>query len=614
MRDVIRRAGAIIAPLKELTVSEWADQYRRLPPEDSAEPGQWQTSRAEYQRGIMDAFSDPLVSQVVVMSSAQIGKTQILNNVAGYYIDQDPGPLLVIQPTVDMGEAWSKDRFTPMVRDTDCLRGKLGDPKAKISENTILHKRFHGGHLTVVGANSPSSLASRPIRIVLADEVDRYPVSAGTEGDPVSLAYKRTTTFWNRKIGLFSTPTVKGESRIEAAFEGSDKRFFHVPCPHCSEFQTLEWKNVRWPEGEPLAATYSCEFCGAVLDEADKALMVLKGQWRATGESSGVAGFFISELYSPWSTWGQMAASFLAAKNSQETLKTWINTSLGQCWEESGEKVDESSLMSRREDYPAAVPDGVLVITAGVDVQADRLEMEIRGWGLGEESWGIDYLTLHGDPNRPEVWQALEDVLGEQFTDTQGRAFPIGATCIDSGGHHTQIVYDFAKKHAGRRVFAIKGVGGPGIPVVSSPKARRSGRERRPVALFSVGVDQVKAMMLTRLNQTLPGPGTYHFPLHYDEEYFLQLTSERAVRKFRAGMAYIEWQKTRPRNEALDCNVYAYAAFRLLNPKLDRIAERLNALGKTGETRTETETHRQNWTSAPRRASGGFINSWRSSS
>ena len=215
---------SVVAPPKRLSVSEWADEYRYLSAEASAEPGKWRTDRAEYQRGMMDAFSDPKIHTVVVMSSAQIGKTELLNNIVGYFVDQDPSPMLMLQPTLEMGNTWSKDRLSPMIRDTRTLTDKISDSKARDSGNTILHKTFQGGHITIAGANSPASLASRPVRVVLADEVDRYPQSAGAEGDPLSLAFKRTTTFWNRKRMVVSTPTVKGVSRIEMAYEESDKR------------------------------------------------------------------------------------------------------------------------------------------------------------------------------------------------------------------------------------------------------------------------------------------------------------------------------------------------------------------------------------------------------
>lgn len=286
----------VYEPPPLLTVSEWSDRNRVLSPEASAEAGQWNTFRAEYQRGIMDSLNDPLIDTVVVMKSSQVGWTEILNNVAGYYIDQDPSPILAVQPTVDMGKAWSKDRFSPMLRDTPCLRGKVRDARVRDSGNTVLHKTFPGGHITIGGANSPAGLASRPIRIVLGDEIDRWPHSAGTEGDPWKLACKRTTTYWNRKKIVGSTPTIKGFSRIESLFEESDQRRYYVPCPHCDEFQVMKWAQVQWPEGQPQDACYYCEVCGGEITDTDKLAMIRLGEWRAESESRGVAGFHLNEL------------------------------------------------------------------------------------------------------------------------------------------------------------------------------------------------------------------------------------------------------------------------------------------------------------------------------
>jgi phage terminase large subunit GpA-like protein len=405
-----------LKPPPKLTVSEWADEYRRLSPEASAEPGRWFTARAEYQRGIMDAVSDPAVETVVVMSSAQVGKTEIVNNIVGYHVHQDPAPILVLQPTVEMAQTWSKDRLAPMLRDTPALRGRVKAPRSKNSQNTLLHKVFPGGHITMTGSNAPASLASRPIRIVLCDEVDRYPPSAGTEGDPVSLARKRSTTFWNRKIILTSTPTAAGMSRIEAEFEQSDKRHFHVPCPHCGTRQRMLWGNVKWLQDDagqhlPDTAAYHCGECGVVWSEADRQAAIRQGRWVATGQPGRIAGFHLSELYSPWSSIPDMARAFLSAKKNTETLRTFINTALGEPWEDRGEQVDQHGLYGRREKYAADVPNGALLLTAGIDVQRDRIEMEVVGWGEGEESWNVDYRVIPGDPARDDVWQDLENAL-----------------------------------------------------------------------------------------------------------------------------------------------------------------------------------------------------------
>lgn len=553
----------VLAPPTDLTLSEWADQYRRLSAESAAEPGRWLTKRAEYQRGIMDAITEPGVHRVVLMCSAQVGKTEIINNVVGYHMDQDPSPILVLQPTLDMAQTWSKDRLAPMLRDTPTLRDKVADPRARDSGNTVLHKRFPGGHITVVGANSASGLASRPIRVVLADEVDRYPPSAGTEGDPLSLAIKRTATFWNRRVVMVSTPGVKDISRIEREWNQSDQREYHCTCPHCEHPQVLKWGNVKWPKGRPAEAAYHCEECGVEWSDSDRRKAIQDGYWEARHPERAVVGFHLNEIYSPWSNLGDMATAFLNAKGDPETLKAWVNTSLGEPWEDAAEKVDPHLLANRTEDWGDKAPNDVLVITAGVDVQVDRLEIERVGWGEGEESWSLDHRIFYGDPSGPEVWEELNAYLHEPTTRADGAEVPIHCTAIDSGGHHTQQVYQFCADKFRRRVFAIKGVAGQGRPVW--PKRASKGAKIK-VPLFPVGVDSAKDTVYARLQMQEAGPGYCHFPEGRDHQYFDQLTAEvvqtKYVKGFPTRVYYLPQGK---RNEALDLRVYAYAALQALN-------------------------------------------------
>lgn len=578
--ELIREVAKLLAPPPELTVSQWADQYRQLSSEASAEPGKWHTDRAPYQRDIMDAVCDTRVETVVIMSSAQIGKTEIINNIIGYHIHLDPSPILLLQPTLEMAEAWSKDRLAPMLRDTEVLRGLVKDPRTRDSGNTLLYKRFPGGHITMAGANSPASLASRPIRIVLGDEVDRYPISAGTEGDPVSLAKKRTTTFWNRKLILTSTPTIKGASRIEAAFEQSDQRRFHVPCPHCGEFQVLKWAQVKWESGEeghkPETAHYICEHNGCVIAESDRPRMTKAGRWVAEKPFSDIAGFHINELYSPWVTFAQMVTDFLRAKALPETLKTWVNTSLGEPWEEEGETLDADILLQRKESWGNEAPEPVVLVTAGVDVQGDRLEVEVKGWGIGEECWSLDYRVIYGDPAQDAVWQELDAYLLKPVRSKLGIQLNIACACVDSGGHHTQMVYEFCSKRAVRGVFAIKGLSQTAKPLIGRP----SRNNRYKLRLYPIGTDTAKEVIYGRLRITEPGAGYFHFPLERDREYFLQLTAEKQVIRFTKGVAKRDWIKTRSRNEVLDCTVYALAAFKLLNPDLAQLAENIEKMPK----------------------------------
>lgn len=596
-----------LKPPPRLTVSEWADEYRRLSPEASAEPGAWNTSRAEYQRGIMDAMSDPSIETVVVMTSAQIGKTEILNNIVGFHVSQDPSPILVVQPTLDMAQTWSKDRLAPMLRDTPVLAGLVKDPRSRDSGNTTLHKTFPGGHITACGANSPSSLASRPIRIVLCDEVDRYPVSAGSEGDPVSLAKKRAATFWNRKVVLVSTPTNKGASRIEAAWEESDKRRFYIDCPHCESEQTLTWANVRWDDGNPDSAHYVCPHCGGVLDDADRIRAIRNGRWVAEGISGRVAGFQLSALYSPWTPLASGVRDFLEAKKQPATLRVWVNTYLGESWEEQGDAVDDYSISQRKEEW-VDVPNEVILLTAGVDVQDDRLEVEIVGWGKDEESWSIDYRTIYGDPASPAVWQDLDTALSQVFAREDGKELAVRCACIDSGGHHTSSVYRYVKPREGKRIFAIKGIGGEGKPIVGRPSHNNIGKVR----LFSVGVDTAKALLFSRLRITEAGPGYCHFPSSRSDEYFRQLTAEKVVTKYHKGFARREFVKTRPRNEALDVRVYSMAALAILNININAYASRISHTQHENppepQQKSETPASQRR---RPMPKTGGFVGGWR---
>lgn len=561
---------AALQPPPNLSVSEWADEYRVLSPEASAEPGRWKTARAPYQRGIMDAVSERSVETIVIMSSAQVGKTELLLSVIGYHIDKDPSPILLLQPTLEMAETFSKDRLAPMLRDTPVLKDTVKDARARDSGNTMLHKSFPGGHITMAGANSPASLASRPIRIVLCDEVDRYPESAGTEGDPVNLARKRTATFWNRKVMLTSTPTIKNLSRIETAYNASDQRKYWVPCPDCGEYQVLKWANVKWDEGKPDTARYACEHCGVLIDHAAKAEMLRLGEWRADAPFKGVAGFHLSELYSPWRKWADVAHDFLEAKHGgTEMLKTWVNTSLGEPWEDSGDSVEAGSLMARLEEYEREDLQP-LAITAGADVQKDRIECSVIAWGPKEESWVLEHAILPGDTARPEVWQDLHDYLTEHEPN---------AVAIDSGFNASQ-VYAFVERR--RFAFAVKGVSGFDKPLVEDERKRaKRMRTRRkaggsPVQL--IGVDQGKVIIHSRLRIVSPGPGYIHFSADAgcDDEYFAQLAAEKLIVKHRLGRATQEWQQVRPRNEALDAMVYALAALRLWGalPRAEARAEK----------------------------------------
>lgn len=500
------------------------------------------------------------------MCSSQIGKTEILLNAIGYFASQDPAPLLCLQPTLEMAETFSKDRLAPMLRDSPIMHGLVSDPRSRDGDNTLLHKRFPGGHITLAGANSPASLASRPIRIVLLDEVDRFPPSAGTEGDPVSLAVKRTSTFWNRKVALVSSPTVKGASRIEQAFALSDRRQFVVPCPQCGEFQNLTWSMVHWPEGEPRRAYMVCVECGGTIEDGNRIAMVSRGKWQAACAFDGVAGFHLNELYSPWRRLSEIVLDFLAAKDHPETLRAWTNTALGECWEDrAGEGLEADELALRAEEYPLwSAPDGVLLVTAGVDVQHDRLAIGVFGWGEREEMWIIGWDEIFGTPASEELWVRLDQMIERGFEHESGTTIKIAATCIDAGdGQTTSYVLDYARKRRGRHILAIKGQSQPGKPPIGRPvkvDLTVGGREIKGGAeLWPVGSDVVKGVLMGRIR--LVDPPMVHFPAELGPDFYQQLTSERLRTVYSKGFAKREWIKTPgDRNEALDCAVYGYAA------------------------------------------------------
>jgi phage terminase large subunit GpA-like protein len=544
----------------------------------------------------MEAISDASTERVVIMSSAQVGKTEILNNTCGYYIDQDPAPMMIVMPTERDAESWSKDRFTPMARDTPALQGKISDPRSRFGDNKILHKKFPGGHMTIVGANAPSGLAARPIRVLLFDEIDRYPQSAGSEGDPVNLATKRTTTFWNRKLVLVSTPTNKGASRIETAYEGSDQRQYWVPCPDCGESQTLKWASVHWDkavDGEhlPETAHYVCEHCGSVWDDEKRWSTIKDGEWIAQEPFTGTAGFHLNEIVSPWVRLASMVRNFLdAKKGGDELMKTFINTSLGETWVEKGEAPEWERLAERREDWPAGiVPERGVYLTAGVDVQKDRLECDIWAWGRGLESWLVDHIVIEGGPSSESAWEELTALLGKTWEHANGNTMALSRLAIDTG-YETNAVYAWSRKVGYGQVVPVKGLEGfnRATPVTGPTyvDATTAGKKiRRGARLWSVSTSAFKSESYRFLRLDRPteegvtagarfAPGTVHIPKWIDSEWLKQLTSEQLVTvRNRRGFSKLEWQKMRDRNEALDLRVYARAAAWIAG--LDRWSEKV---------------------------------------
>jgi len=580
--SLLPRVAAALLPPERMSLADWADRYRRLSSEASAAPGAWTT--LPYQREVLDALSPhSRYAHVVLMWGSQLGKTEMLLTLIAYIIAMQPGPILIVQPTLSMAEAFSKDRISPMIRDMEILRGLVADPKARDAGSTIFHRRFVGGHLTIVGSNSPAGLASRPVRYLLMDELDRWEASAGAEGDPASLAIARTRTFWNRKIVMVSSPTTRGVSRIEQAWLESDQREYHVPCPHCGQYQRLVWGRVEWPDGRPDEAQYRCASCDRLIPHSAKQRMLARGRWVA-GAESPIAGFHLSELYSPWRSWGELAAEWLAAQGNVERLRSFVNTSLAELWDDQvAGAISEDELLARRETYGPELPDAAALLTAGVDIQDDRIEVSVWAWGRGEESWLIEHRVIPGDPTiGPDhgPWIELDAYLAQPWRHPRVGEMRIAAACVDAG-YATSVVSRFCEQRVGRRIWAIKGAGGA---VPAWPRRQSRGTRGR---VYVIGVDSLKSTLTSRLRIT-QGQGAMHFPLSVDREYFEQLTAEYLKTTYRQGRPHRTWERRKGRRaEALDCAVYAYAAtFGLAQHGvlIDQEADRIALLARTQTT------------------------------
>lgn len=568
----IYREGAAAGWRRErrLTVSEWSNTNRILSSVASAEPGRWRTSRTPYLREPMDCLSpDSLIERVVMMFGAQLGKTETGNNWIGHVIDQSPAPMLMVQPTVEVAKRVSKQRIAPMIESTPCLAAKVKESRSRDSGNTVQVKQFEGGVLILTGANSGAGLRSMPIRFLFMDEVDEYPGDVDGQGDPVALAERRTATFSRRKILLTSTPTIKGLSRIEREYLRSDQRRYFIPCPHCGHMDWIRWENIRWEKGKPDTAKLACIQCSELVEEKHKTEMLARGEWRATAEGSDrkTAGFHLSSLYSPmgWRSWADCVREFESAKDDPFRLKTWVNTTLGETWEERGESVDPDALKARRERYEAEVPDGVGILIAAVDVQGDRLEAVIYGFGAAEEGWLIAFSQFMGDPATPKVWEELTRFLIADYDHASGQKVRVELCVIDSGGHHTEEVYRYCKVSlaGGHRRYPVKGGSVSGKPLVERPSATN----RYRIPLYVLCVDTGKDIITARLRIGTPSPGFIHLPEWVDDEFIDQLTAEKKIRKYVKGRGSVgEYVKLRERNEALDLTVYALSGLYICGP------------------------------------------------
>ena len=597
----------MLRPPKLQSVSEWADDNRILVSESSSEPGKWRTDRAPYQREIMDAFTQPGIWQIVIMASAQVGKTELELNMMGRAIDVDPGPMLFIQPTDGFAEDFSKRRVAPMIRACPALQRKVYEAKSRDAGNTITMKTFPGGSVAFTGANSPTELAGRPVRYVFMDEIDRFPASAGTEGDPLELAERRTETFrHNRKVVKTSTPTIKGASKIEKAYMLGTREEWHTECPHCKKFSFIRFDNIKFDKEEykdedgernyhVRNVRWQCPNCQTETREYDTKRCPAK--WVSKNPEAveaGVRSFRLNAFMSPWSDWTDICRSFLKAHDDPELLKVFVNTMLGESWETRDRSGAPEMLLNRREIYNAEVPSGVLVLTMGIDTQDNRLEYEVVGWGRDEQSWGITKGVIPGRADAPEVWQEIDDLLDREWKLPNGMKMRILASFMDSGGHFTQEVYSECAKRSTKRLYAVKGEGGD-KPYVRLMK-KDNGKDK--ATRFMIGVDSGKEAIMYATSVEEPGPRYMHFPKDYtcgyDIEYFRGLISEKMVLHRRMGQTVVSWEKTYERNEPLDCRNYARAAYKYFNWNFEKMENLLNGKEeKKIETREQVEKRKK---------------------
>ena len=599
------------APPPDYTVSEWADAERMLPETSGARGARWRTDEVPYLRGPMDAVHETGVSTIALMKASQIGGSEALHNIVGYFIAHDACPMLFIHPTAGVAEEWSKDRLADMIRSTPALRQVVRTKREKgEAESTLTLIVFPGGFLALGGANTPNTFARRSVRLAIGDDVDRFPPIVGEEGDPADLLRNRTETFYNGLTLFVSTPTLKG-GRIDTLFQRSDRRRYFMPCPICGRWDYVTWSDaahyrITWDGHDPETARLECPDdnhggCGAQMSEAERRGMLALGEWRptATAQDPGLVGFHLPAMLSTIGTrtLSGLVEKWLGARSKgKESLRVFINTQLAEGWEERGTRMDGHVLKHRREQYgelpdgtPIEVPMPAPVLTAGVDVQDNRFELQVIAWGPGLERWIVDWRTIPGNPKQPETRTALLEALGRRYQHASGHLLPILATCIDTG-FATEDMYNFVIAYTVRRIYGTKGFAGRGgTPIVGKVSEIRFAKNPKPMRLYPINVDDAKADIFSSLTLEGPGPGWTHFPLGLetiDDDYFEGLCSEhRETRYNKVGIATHQlWIQDRERNEPLDTGVLALAAFKIQNPNIRQMAEALAALPVPGVT------------------------------
>ena len=602
LNKAMRKALAGMTPPDDLTVTQWAEAKRRLSAESAAEPGPWRTERMPYLREPMDAFTDPKVRHIVMVAASQVGKSEFLNNCIGYIIDEDPGSILFIHPTTIDAQEYSKLRIAPMLRDSPALRQKIAAPKSRDSHNTILQKAYPGGILTMCGSTEAHALASKPIRYVFGDERDRWATSAGNEGDPWDLAMARQTTFYNAKAVEVSTTTIKNASAIEAAYYTGTMERWNSKCPHCGEYHEIRWSDIRFEYDEIIVSHkktykvkkvyYTCPGCGCISTEAE--MKRAPAKWIAENPEAygqGTRSFWLNAFVSQWASWESIVLKYLNALGSTKKMQVVFNTCFGEPWEDRGDIEDEDSLLARREDYgkdkngePVELPPGVLVLTAGVDTQDDRMEYEIVGHGFFGETWGIEKGIVMGRPDDDATWNKLDEVVFDRVMRFEnGVGLRVSMSFVDEGGHFTQSVRAQCNARISKKVFCIKGMPGQDKPYISPPKKQKIFVNQIAVGTcwqYQLGVDSGKEIIMDNLRVQTPGQKYCHFPKRddYGSAYFAGLLSETKVYDPNKKQPW-SWKKIpgHERNEPLDCRNYALAAFKALPKNLDEIDRQIKA-------------------------------------
>lgn len=614
----VRCALAMLKPPPDIKPSEWAETHVRIP-EGNAKPGPYRLANAPYQREPMDMLVDPECYRVTLMWGAQVGKTTLALCDQGYSIEMAPRSQMMMQPSQGDLQTWLETKFNPLVTSSPGLNRRLAKPRSRDGVNNQRMKSYPGGFLMFAWSGSSKTMRGRSAPFIVCDEVDGY--ERTDEGHPVGLLWQRAATFGDLRYLLeISTPTIKGASYIEDAYEAGDQRKFHVVCPGCGAHQVLHWDNVSWigrkedhektlaaiEEQQPETACYVCTDCGSAWDDGLRIAAIRNAEalgagWKASKPFKGHASYHLCELYSTFRRLQDIVRDYLD-KLKTDDLQTFTNVSMAETWEEKGDKADPDSLKARAERYPAQVPMRGVYLTAGVDMQIDRLEVEVVAWGEGEESWSVEYKVLWGDPMQGDVWDDLDDFLAGTYQHESGAQLPIHSACLDTGGTSgcTQAAYEYLRGKTGRRLFGVKGVGGWGRAIVEKSQKKQSGKNPRKVDLFLVGTDEAKQIVMRRLARDTVGPGYCHFPADRGDEWFKQITAEKLVTRYVKGQPVREWTKPdKARNEALDCRVYALAALKIMQPSMRRFAARLGVPHRPLPGEPEPSTANDNAPAAP---------------